>query len=137
MTPAANTKILVVEDEAIVALDIGTRLIQEGYDVSGVCVTGEDAIQRAAEGKPDLVLMDIMLGGKRDGIQAARTIKSLYGIPVIFLTACRREGVIEEEETTQHSGFLPKPFDARALRTIIETTLRKHKTDRERKLRMG
>ena len=79
--------ILVVEDEAIVANDIRDTLISLGYDVAGTAKTGESALEKIAETRPDLVLMDIHLAGKMDGIETAGQIHENFGIPVIFLTA--------------------------------------------------
>jgi DNA-binding response OmpR family regulator len=133
MNSMAKANILVVEDEAIVALDIQTRLIQLGYDVAGICSTGEDAIKRADEFKADLVLMDIMLGGKINGVEAARQIRMQYNIPVIFLTAYSDEATLQQAKMIEPYGYLPKPFDGRTLKTTIEIALHKHKMERERK----
>ena len=83
----SRAQILVVEDEKIVALEIVDRLKNIGYKVPESASTGEEAIQKASEVRPDLVLMDIKLKGDMDGIEAAEKIRSRYGIPVVYLTA--------------------------------------------------
>src|SRR5574342_581045 len=90
-----TAKILVVEDENIVAKDIQNTLKGLGYVVTAVVASGEEAIQKAAETQPDLVLMDIMLKGYQDGVEAARQILTRYNIPVIYLTAYTDETTLE------------------------------------------
>jgi CheY-like chemotaxis protein len=128
-----RAKILIVEDEAIVGLDIQTHLIRLGYDVAGICVTGEDALRRVVELKPDLVLMDIMLQGGSSGIDAASQIRTRYNIPIVFLTAYSDEATIAQAKLAEPYGYLPKPFDTRTLGTTIEIALHSHKMDRDRK----
>jgi DNA-binding response OmpR family regulator len=129
----ANANILIVEDEAVCALDIQSRLTKSGYNVVGVCTTGEDAVTKAAELKADLVMMDIMLEGRSDGIEAARRIKVTCNIPVIFLTAYSDEATVAMAKLTEPDGYLPKPFDARTLRTTVEIALHRHKMECDRK----
>jgi PAS domain S-box-containing protein len=128
-----RAKILVVEDEAIIAKDLKRRLENQGYDVSSVVPTGEDAIERAGKDAPDLVLMDIVLIGEIDGIEAAEQIRSRYDIPVIYVTAYADEKVLERAKLTEPFGYIIKPFEDRELRSAIEMALYKHHT--ERKLR--
>lgn len=122
-----------VEDESIVALAIQTRLNNLGYDVVGTCDTGKEAIDRAAEIAPDLVLMDIKLNGQMDGVEAARQIRSVFDVPVVYLTSYSDEATLERAKHTEPFGYLLKPFDDLALRTTIEMSLHKHKMELARK----
>jgi len=130
-----DAKILVVEDENIVALEIKKRLQKLGYIVPGVASTGEDAIIKAEGILPDLVLMDIMLKGEIDGIQAAGEIRSRFNIPVIYLTAYSDEETLERAKLTEPYGYILKPFEEDDLRTAIEIALYRHQVSsgREKK----
>ena len=130
-----NAKILVVEDENIVALEIKKRLQKLGYIVPGVASTGEDAISKAEGILPDLVLMDIMLKGEIDGINAAGEIRKRFNIPVIYLTAYSDGDTIERAKLTEPYGYILKPFEEDDLRTAIEIALYRHQmvNDREKK----
>ncbi len=121
----ANKKILVVEDERIVAKDISKRLQKLGYTVLANVASGEAAIQKARELQPDLVLMDIQLEGQIDGIEAAEQIRADLDIPVIFLTAYADENTLQRAKATEPFGYIVKPFDERALHTAIEVALRR------------
>ena len=128
----ANEKILVVEDERIVALDIKHSLESFGYVVPCMASTGEDAIQLAKRHKPDLVLMDIVLKGDIDGIEAATVIHSNYRIPVVYLTAYSDERTLQRAKMTEPFGHILKPFDNRELRTNIEIALHKRALEQEK-----
>lgn len=130
--PPQPTRILVVEDEAIVAADLQDRLAALGYSVAGWATTGEEAIALASEEKPDLVLMDIMLRGAMNGIEAARAVRSELHLPVIFLTANSNDAVLEEAKISEPFAYLLKPFEERQLRTNIEMALYKNKMEQER-----
>ena len=125
----SQTKILVVEDESIVALDLQHRLIQLGYTVTALAASGEEALQRVAEVQPDVVLMDIRLAGAMDGIQAASLIRARYSIPVIFLTAHSDPNTLERAKPAQPYGYLVKPFVETDLMTTIEMAVYKHALD--------
>src|SRR5882724_5460547 len=101
-------RILVVEDETIVSLDIQRRLKTLGYEVVGAAVSGEDAIQKAATHRPDLVLMDIMLDGEMDGIAAAEQIRGRLHIPVIYLTAYADTYTLQRAKVTEPFGYILK-----------------------------
>jgi PAS domain S-box-containing protein len=122
-------KTLVVEDERIVAEDIRRCLQNLGYTVSAIASSGEEAVQNAEEICPDLVLMDIVLKGDMDGIQAAEQIHSRFGIPVVYLTAYADEKILERAKITEPYGYILKPIDERELRTTIEMALYKHKME--------
>ncbi len=125
----ARIKILVVEDEIIVAKDIKMRLENLGYSVSSLVSSGEKAIREAEENNPDLVLMDIVLQGEMDGIEAADQIRSRFNIPVIYLTAYANEKMLERAKRTGPFGYIIKPFDERDLHTTIEVSLYKNKME--------
>lgn len=128
-----SARILIVEDESIVAKDLRQSLNGLGYTVIGAVATGEDAVKQAAELKPDLILMDVMLKGAMDGIDAAAKIRELHSIPVIYLTAYTDDETLLRAKQTEAWGYLLKPFEDRELRTTIEMALYKHTM--ERKLR--
>ncbi len=126
-----DAKILVVEDERITAEDIKRSLEKVGYNVPAIVSTGEDAVKYSERYKPDLVLMDIVLEGKIDGIEAAETIKTKFDIPVIYLTAYSDKSTVERAKMTHPSafilkepfGFLHKPFEENELYTAIDILL--------------
>ena len=126
----SGESILVVEDEAIVAQDIKARLEGLGYIVTGMAHNAEDAIRIAGDGHPDLALMDIRLGGGRDGIEVARSIKTSLDIPSIFLTAYADEETIKRAGTAEPFGYLVKPFQDRELHASIETALYRHRAEK-------
>jgi two-component system, response regulator PdtaR len=112
-------KILVVEDEALIAMDIQEKLIALGHDVPVTVDNGEDAIKMAGELKPDLVLMDIVIKGDMDGIETAEQIKKLYNIPSLFLTAYDNQSVLERVNKIKPLGYLIKPFDDTKLQDVV------------------
>jgi len=130
--PITPSRILVVEDEAIVAADIQDRLEALGYEVAGWGTTGDEALQLARTATPDLILMDIMLKGPMNGIQAAHLVRVELSIPVIFLTANSDEAVLEQAKISEPFAYLLKPFEERQLRTNIEMALYKSRMERER-----
>ncbi len=127
----AKYNILVVEDESIVSKDIQNSLKKMGYNVVGSAMTGEKAIEIANAEKPDLVLMDIMLKGEMNGIQAAEKIKKDLSIPVIFLTAYADEATLSKAKVTEPHGYIIKPFKEIDLHTSIEMALYKHNKEKE------
>lgn len=122
----AKGNILVVEDEAIVAMEIEEKLSAIGYEVASVVATGEEAVKKAGALKPDLVLMDIRLEGQLDGIAAASEIREIYDIPIIYLTAYTDENTLERAKVTEPLGYLVKPFSREDLRVTIEVALHRH-----------
>lgn len=124
-------KVLVVEDEIIVARDVQKRLENLGYDIVGIAATADEAISLAKDKAPDMILMDIMLKGDKDGIYAAEIIRSTCNIPIIFLTANSDKGTIERAKRTNAYGYLLKPFDDRELSTTIEMSLYKYNVNCE------
>ena len=128
MCPA---KILVVEDEVIVARTIASQLSQLGYIVTGKASSGKAAIHQASETQPDLILMDIVIKGDIDGITTASYIHEELDIPIIFLTAYGDEHTLERAKVTQPFGYIVKPFTIKDLRIAIEIALLKHKLECE------
>ena len=131
-TAKTKARILVVEDEAIVAADIQDRLQALGYDVIHTADNGPEAIQKATELKPDLVLMDIMLKGEMMGTEAAGYIRTQLQLPVIYLTANSNDTTFTRARATNPFGFIAKPFDEFTLKATIEIALYKHRMERER-----
>jgi two-component sensor histidine kinase/AmiR/NasT family two-component response regulator len=128
-----KAKIMVVEDNKIISLEIRQRLESMGYEVIAVSYTGEDAVSNATEKIPDLVLMDIKLGGKMDGIEAAEKIRFLLDIPVVYLTAYSDEATLERAKVTEPFGYIVKPLEERELHSTIEISLYKHKIEKKLK----
>jgi len=137
----AKTKILIVEDESIVAMDLEDRLKSLGYSVVAVAASGEEAIQKATETDPDVVLMDIQLKGPApslskgdlDGIEAAQEIRACFDIPVVYLTALADDDTLRRAKIMEPFGYILKPFEDRELHETIEIALYKHVM--EKKLR--
>lgn len=126
-----RARILIVEDESIVALNIKNRLEALGYSVVATTSSGESAIQIVQENRPDLVLMDIKLRGVIDGIEAATHIWNRFQIPVVYLTAYSDEETVGRAKITEPYGYILKPFEARDLGTTIEISLYKHQMERQ------
>ncbi len=131
-TDAEKIRILIIEDEAIVAADLQDRLEQLDYEVVGTASNGRDALRLLAEDTPHLVLSDIMIQGDMDGTQVATRIRDEYGLPVIFLTAYSSESVVARAKAAGAFGYLLKPFEERELQISIEMALYKHKMESER-----
>ena len=126
----AKQKILVVEDEALVAEDISDTITSLGYEVVDVCATGEAAVARAEEGGIDLVLMDILLQGRMDGVEAAERIRQRHGLPIVFLTAHSDDATLNRVKMVGPLGYVLKPFEERELQTAVEIALHRHALER-------
>jgi len=124
-------KILIVEDEMVVALDIRNILHDLGYRVRGIADSGKEAVEMVEEDTPDLVLMDVMLKGDLNGIQAAKMICSRFDIPVVYLTAFSDDPIVEKAKRSNPFGYLLKPFTTKELKITLEMALYKSKTDRQ------
>ncbi len=129
----AKVMIMIVEDEWIVAEDIKMILGRLGYTETSISSSGDEAIKNAEKDKPDLVLMDIVLEGEMDGIEAANEIRNRFNIPIIYLTAYADEKILERAKITEPSGYIVKPFIDEDLKIAIEIALYKHKSEEERK----
>ena len=125
----ADARVLIVEDETIVAMDLAQLLEQLGYSVAGVASTGAEAIDAATSLKPDLVLMDIHLKGPMDGIEAARSIAGRMSVPIVFLTAHGDGGTVSRAMQASPYGYLVKPFDDRVLQRVVEVALNRHRSE--------
>lgn len=126
-----KTRILLVEDETIVARDIENMLVRLGYDVSQVLTTGEGAVEVAEKLRPALVLMDVMLQGKMNGIEAAHRVYKDLSIPVVYITAYADEKTLQRAKLTEPFGYIVKPFNEKELQTSIEIALYKYKMETE------
>lgn len=124
-------KIMIVEDETIVAYDIQSRLTRLGYEVVDIFSTGEEALARVQELAPDLILMDIMLAGELDGVKTAELVRRRFDTPVIFLTAYADEKTLHAAKLTEPYGYVLKPFEERELHSNIEMGLYRHRLERE------
>jgi two-component system, cell cycle sensor histidine kinase and response regulator CckA len=131
--PAA--RILVVEDERIVARSLGKQLTTLGYEVVASVGSGEEAIQQAGVLRPDLVLMDIGLDGPMDGVEAAGVVRKQFGLPVVYLTAYSNKEIVERAKITEPFGYILKPFDDRELHVAIETAVFRHQMERRQQER--
>jgi PAS domain S-box-containing protein len=124
-------RVLIAEDEAVIALDIKTRIISFGHQVVGIAITAEECIKLAADTKPDLVLMDIFLKGNTTGITAAEILKRDYDLRVIFLTAHTDDTTIAKAKLIEPLGFIIKPFEAKDIKTTLEIALYKAKMEKQ------
>ena len=129
----SKTQILIVEDDRIVAEGIQHSLHNFGYGVAAIVSSGTEAINTIKDKKPDLVMMDIVLKGRMDGIEAAERIRAHLDIPVVYLTAYADEKVLERAKMTEPFGYIIKPFEDRELHTVIEMALYKHKLEKKLK----
>jgi diguanylate cyclase (GGDEF)-like protein/PAS domain S-box-containing protein len=123
-------RIILVEDESIVAMDVQQRLEDLGYEVVGHATTGEEALELAAATHPNLILMDIKIRGALDGIQTAARIRETQDVPVIYITAFADDATVKRASLTEAFGYLIKPFEDRELRSMIEIALYKHKMEK-------
>ncbi len=122
--------VLVVEDEAIVSMDLRYKLESLGYRVPAEIRSGEEAVAAASRLRPDMVLMDIGLSGDMDGIDAAAQIRGQCEVPVVYLTAYADEATLERAKLTEPYGYLLKPVDSRALQTVVEVSIYKHQIEK-------
>jgi two-component system cell cycle sensor histidine kinase/response regulator CckA len=127
----AKPGILIVEDERIIAMDIKHSLLNLGYEVVGMAASGEDAIVKAGEACPDLILMDIMLQGNLDGIEAAEQIRQRYNIPMVYLTAYANDTILARAKITEPFGYVLKPFRETELHSNIEIALYRHEMEKK------
>ena len=118
-------RIMIVEDEWIIANDIKNCLVDLGYMVTSIVATGKEAVDAASADKPDLILMDIMLRGEMNGIDAAREIRKNQRLPIIYLTAYDNQYLVEQAKQTDNYGYLLKPFKDRELHIAIDLALHK------------
>ena len=115
-----KNRILIVEDENIVAMDIRKMLLDSGYEITSIVSSGEEAIINVRENKPDLILMDIVLKGKMTGIDASRIISQYFDVPIIYMTALSNDDALLETRSRESYGFLFKPFSTNELSIAID-----------------
>jgi CheY-like chemotaxis protein len=118
-------KIMVVEDERIVAHDLARQLTDLGYDVVATAYSGEEAVEKLQKVNPDLVLMDIVLAGKMDGIEAAAKIAAISDAPVVYLTSYSDDKTFGRAKLTGPSGYILKPVEKKQLHVTIELALQR------------
>jgi PAS domain S-box-containing protein len=126
-------KILIVEDEIVSAMAIENMLISMGYHVAGIMNNGEEVIDKISKIKPDLILMDIMLKGKFDGVETSEKLREFYNVPVVYITAYADERTFQRAKLTVPLGYIIKPFDERLLHITIEVALYKHEVEEKLK----
>ncbi len=127
-------KIMIVEDEELIANLLGESVVQCGYEVSGVFADGDSAIKHIFSEEVDVLLMDINLQGDLDGIQTAEKIKSIYDLPLIYITGSTDRTILDRAKVTQPDAFLIKPFKIEDVQSNIEMAVYRHEMDMSRKL---
>lgn len=132
ITHRAKKRILIVEDELITAMDLSKMLEKLGFVVAETVVTGEAAVERVKDIRPDLILMDIFLGNHMDGIEATQHIVKENDIPVIFLTANANVATIKRADSVKHYGYLIKPVKSHDLGSLINTAIQRHRMEKSR-----
>ncbi len=125
------SKILVVDDEAIITMQLEERLSAMGYTISGMVATGEEAVERARSVRPDIVLMDIVMPGKMNGIEAAKIITEEMDIPVVFVTSYADDAIIEKAKNVRPYGYIVKPFNELEIKAAIEVALFRKATEQQ------
>lgn len=128
------TRILIVEDDMIIAANISLQLSNLGYEVTGIETRGEDAVNHALENHPDIILMDINLKGKIDGIEAAKAIKKTWDVPLVYLTANTDDASFQKAKETHPFAFISKPFNKLNLERTIALVEEKVNEKRETEL---
>jgi CheY-like chemotaxis protein len=127
MKHTLNSKILIVEDDNLIAKDLEELLKGLDYNTLGIVSNGKDAIKITEEKKPDLILMDIVLKGELDGIQTAQIIKENYNTPFIYLTAYYDKEVLKIAQKTQPAAYITKPYEEKELQTAIQLAIQPSK----------
>jgi len=123
---SSRPRALIVEDETLIAEELKERLSLLGFSVIAAVASGEEGIAIATRERPDLVLMDIRLKGKKDGVQAAEEIHQQVDVPVVYLTAYSDRLTVDRAKRTDYDGFLLKPFRASELQSTIEIAMQRH-----------
>jgi PAS domain S-box-containing protein len=126
-----KSRVLVVDDERIITMHLEELLTNMDYDVVGTASNGMEAVQKAQDLRPDLILMDIIMPGEMSGIEAARDVKEMLGIPVIFLTAFADDKIIEKAKVSEPFSYIVKPFQGQELKAAIEIALYKKRMENE------
>jgi CheY-like chemotaxis protein/DNA-binding PadR family transcriptional regulator len=131
------SRVLVVDDEAIITMQLEERLTALGYEVAGMAASGEDSIEKARRLSPDIVLMDIVMPGKMNGIEAAKQIYEELGIPVVFVTSYADDAIIEKAKSARPYGYIVKPFNELEIKAAIEVGLFRSATEPRPRRAMG
>lgn len=132
MDMESGTRVLIVEDEGIVAMNTKLQLLGMGFRVLPIAISGKTALSLTESDRPDLVLMDIKLRGRMDGIETARHIWERFRIPVLYVSAHSDEQTLGRADETKHFGFLQKPYEEHQLRDAIDHALRTFREEEER-----
>lgn len=132
MSELDRIRVLIVENEGLVGCDLATTLERLGYDVAGLCRTGEEVLDAVEDLRPDVVLMDIHLAGKLDGIDTARILNKRFPVAIIYLTACADAGTVARAKETRPSGYLLKPYNEAELSASLEVAAARHRDDLKR-----
>jgi PAS domain S-box-containing protein len=125
----AQTQILIVEDDPIIARDLEETLTRSGYKVIAIASSGEEAVKKVVEHQPDLILMDIVLKGSMDGIEATACILARCDLPFVYLSAYSDSETLKRAKSTRPFGYVIKPFTEHELALAIETALFNHETN--------
>lgn len=128
---SSHSRVLIVEDEGLIAHDIASRLEHAGYEVAGIAESGVETLRKIVDSSPDLILMDIRIKGDMDGIETAARVQEQFDLPVIYLTAHSDRETLARARVTGPFGYLTKPLQQANLQTSIEIALHKHRIDRE------
>ena len=126
-----TAKILIVEDELLIAAILSKKLEKLGYEVVGTAASGQEALMAITKMSPDVVLMDIIIQGDRDGIETAQQVRDRFGIPIIFITAYSDDATLDRVEQSGAYGFILKPFKDREIHAAIKLALRRSKQHKE------
>jgi DNA-binding response OmpR family regulator len=126
-----KVKIMVVEDNRIVAEDVKNNLVEMGYAVSAIATSGLKALEAAKRDRPDIAIMDIRLGRGMNGIDTAVQLREKYQIPIIYLTAHTDEDTLSRAKVTEPYAYLVKPFDVVELKSAVEIAIYRDKMERK------
>jgi DNA-binding NarL/FixJ family response regulator len=126
-----NTRILIVEDEPILAFSLRIQLQRSGYEVIGIADSSYEALQYVERDRPDLILMDYYIRGAMNGIDTAQIIQIRHMIPVIFLSSLEDEDIIRQIRTMRYCGFRSKPVDIEELKRAIDRKVKRVRPERE------
>lgn len=127
--PSPVSRILVVEDELVVAMDMEMQLISFGYEVTGIAATGEEAVRLTETTLPDLILMDIQLRGAQDGLTTAAEIQRMRNLPIVFVTAFGNADARRRANEASAYGFLTKPYRPEDLQSVVSAAIQQHRSD--------
>lgn len=123
---SSSPRALIVEDEILIAEELRERLSRLGFSVIASVASADEGIAIATRERPDLVLMDIRLKGEKDGVQAAREIRNQVDVPIVYLTAYSDQLTVDRAKTSEHDGFILKPFRGRELQATIDVAMQRH-----------